>query len=144
MELRRYRGRLRGPLLDRVDLHVLVPPAGPRALAAERGEDSATVAARVVAARAAQTQRWSDLDLPFVVDLNARVPGPVLRSARWRLRAGDRRPLDRALETGALTLRGYDRALRVAWTLADLAGRARPAADDVHAALVLRSPGIAA
>ncbi len=144
MELRRYRGRLRGPLLDRVDLHVLVPPAGPRALAAEPGEDSATVAARVLAARGAQAERWSGLDLPVVVDLNARVPGPLLRSVRWRLRSADRRPLDRALETGSLTLRGYDRALRVAWTLADLAGRARPQAEDVHAALVLRSPGLAA
>ena len=130
--------------MDRIDLHVLVPPAGPRALAAEPGEDSATVAGRVLAARAAQARRWGELDLPSVVDLNARVPGPVLRSTRWRLPSGDRRSLDRALETGSLTLRGYDRALRVAWTLGDLAGRSRPAADDVHAALVLRSPGLAA
>ncbi len=144
LELRRYRSRLRGPLLDRVDLHVLVPPAGPRAVAGDVGEDSATVAARVVDARSAQAARWLDLDLPVRADINARVPGPILRSPRWRLPSGIRRPLDRALEAGSLTLRGYDRALRVAWTLGDLAGRARPSADDVHAALVLRSPGLAA
>ena len=49
-----------------------------------------------------------------------------------------RRPLDTALQRGALTLRGYDRTLRVAWTLADLGGRDRPALEDIGRALFLR------
>ena len=53
-----------------------------------------------------------------------------------------RRPLDAALHRGALTLRGYDRVLRVAWTLADLDGSAQLGADDIGRALYLKK-GIA-
>ena len=49
-----------------------------------------------------------------------------------------RRPLDSALQRGALTLRGYDRVLRVAWSVADLAGHDRLALDDVGRALYLK------
>ncbi|MEN9620014.1 MAG: hypothetical protein RL499_207, partial [Actinomycetota bacterium] len=70
--------------------------------------------------------------------LSAQVPGPVLRSAAWRLSASDRAAIDRALERGALTMRGYDRVLRVAWTLADLDGADRPCSDHVGRALYLR------
>jgi magnesium chelatase family protein len=55
-----------------------------------------------------------------------------------RLAAAVRSPLDRALERGALTLRGYDRVLRVAWTMADLSEIDRPGADEVGRALHLR------
>jgi magnesium chelatase family protein len=49
--------------------------------------------------------------------------------------------LDRGLDRGALTIRGYDRVLRMAWTIADLEGRAAPARDDVGRALLLRQRG---
>lgn len=143
LEVRRYRGRLRGPLLDRVDLHVAVPPAGRLALRSEPGESSAAVGARVAEARAAQAERWRGLGLRSV-ELNSQVPGSVLRSAPWRLPPAVRATLDRSLETGGLTLRGYDRALRVAWTVADCAGRPRPGADDVQAAQSLRTRADAA
>ena len=52
--------------------------------------------------------------------------------------------IDRALDHGMLTLRGYDRTLRLAWSSADLAGRSSPTAEDVDLALTLRSPGRAA
>ncbi|CCH73792.1 hypothetical protein BN11_3290003 [Nostocoides australiense Ben110] len=61
-----------------------------------------------------------------------RLPGPVTAD------------LDRALERGALTMRGYDRTLRVAWTRADLTGRSVPVADDVGLALLLRAGAQAA
>ncbi|MBN9179022.1 MAG: ATP-binding protein, partial [Microbacterium sp.] len=49
-----------------------------------------------------------------------------------------RRPLDAALQRGAITLRGYDRVLRVAWSIADLAGRERLESDDIGRALYLK------
>jgi magnesium chelatase family protein len=49
--------------------------------------------------------------------------------------------LDQALDRGRLTLRGYDRVLRLGWTVADLAGRSSPHRDDLGAALVLRNQG---
>jgi magnesium chelatase family protein len=69
---------------------------------------------------------------------NADVPGIRLRQGALRLPAQSRAGLDRALERGALTLRGYDRVLRVAWTMADLAGLDRPGVDELGRALHLR------
>lgn len=130
---RRYFGKLSGPLLDRIDLQVDVAPA--RA-GAEPGEGTATVAARVAVARAAASRRLAGT--PWRT--NAQVPGAWLRD-----RLGPRRvlmtDLDRALDRGTLSLRGVDRVLRVAWTVADLAGRPAPTRDDVGTALHLRTRG---
>lgn len=131
-----YLGRLSGPLLDRVDLKLAVSAVTRGDLALPPGEPSAVVASRVLQARERQRERWRDL--PF--RLNSEVPGAVLREEPWRLGAAERRPLERAMDRGALTLRGLDRALRVAWTLADLRGEQRPALDDVTLALDLRTP----
>jgi len=131
---RRYLSRLSGPLLDRVDLQVEVHPVSRAEMAsAARPEGSAAVAARVLGARAVQRDRlagtgWS---------CNGQVPGPWLRAA-WRLPPPVTRDLDRAMERGQLSARGYDRVLRVAWTLADLGGRDGPVRDDIGRALVLR------
>ncbi|HLU59781.1 MAG TPA: YifB family Mg chelatase-like AAA ATPase [Pseudonocardia sp.] len=129
---RRYLGRLSGPLLDRVDLSARMFPVTALA-AAGQGEDTATVRARVLAARAAAAERWG----PLGFSTNAEVPGPVLRT-RFALPRSAVRPLDAGLRSGQLTARGADRALRVAWTLADLAGRDRPDADLVEMALFFR------
>ncbi|GHG43714.1 hypothetical protein GCM10011331_01350 [Flavimobilis marinus] len=132
---RRYFARLDGPLLDRVDLQVEVAPVRRADLAdGARGEASAAVAARVRAARDAQTERY----LGTGWATNAEANGGWLRrrlGARVRV-LGD---LDRALDRGQLTLRGADRVLKVAWTLADLAGRDGPGAEDVARALALRT-----
>ncbi|MGM1062793.1 YifB family Mg chelatase-like AAA ATPase [Saccharothrix sp. Mg75] len=131
---RRYAAKLSGPLLDRVDLRVTMRP-----LTAMSGaevsppEPSATVRARVREARARATERWSAHGWPT----NAEVPGPVLRRDH-ALPRDVTRVLDRALALGALTGRGADRCLRVAWTLADLAKADRPTADHVAAALEFR------
>src|SRR5918999_284212 len=125
---RRYLARLSGPLLDRVDLRARMFPV--TALAATgHAEDTATVRARVLAARGAAAERWGGLGFRT----NAEVPGPVLRT-RFALPRSAVRPLDAGLRAGQLTARGADRALRVAWTLADLAGRDRP--DEALAELV--------
>ncbi len=128
-----YRNRLSGPLLDRVDLQVELLPVPLAQVGVEPGEDTATVAARVRQARRAQRERWEGTGWKT----NAAAPGPALR-ARWRLPRGATGPLDRALDDAALTLRGYDRVLRVAWSLADLDGSPRPDGDHVGLALLLR------
>lgn len=140
LALRRYAAKLSGPLVDRVDLQVVVPPVGRSALGDEGGESSQAVAARVASARAAQCDRWGALG----VDLNGHVPGAVLRRRPWRLGPATTVDIDVALDRGLLTLRGYDRVLRVAWTVADLAGRPVPDRDDVGLALGLRRRMVAA
>jgi magnesium chelatase family protein len=144
MMRRVYFGKLSGPLLDRVDLQVHVQPPGLAMAGAPPGETSAAVAARVSAARAAQGERWRQV-LERRRGVNADVPGSVLRGRPWGLSASATSTLDRLLETGALSLRGYDRTLRCAWTVADLVGLQRPGREEVDVALALRHrPGVAA
>jgi magnesium chelatase family protein len=134
---RAYLGKLSGPLLDRVDLQVLVPAVSRSWLAGEAGESSAVVASRVREARGAQAERWAGTGWT----LNSHVPGSRLRRGPWRLAPRVTSDLDQALDRGRLTLRGYDRVLRLGWTVADLAGRSSPHRDDLGAALVLRNQG---
>jgi len=136
MMRRRYLGRLSGPLLDRIDLQLTVRRVGTAQMTdgAPGATTSAIARDRVVAARSRARQRWG----AHGWSLNAQVPGAALRGERWRLAAADRGALDRALERGAITMRGYDRVLRVAWTLADLDGVDRPGADQLGRALYLR------
>jgi magnesium chelatase family protein len=134
---RRYLSRLSGPLLDRVDLQVEVLGVSRAQLAQLAAPESTrVVAARVAQARHAQAARFAGL--PWAC--NGEVPGSWLRG-KWRLSAGLTRDVDAALDRGRLSIRGYDRVLRVAWTLSDLAGRAAPDRDDVGRALVLRRRG---
>lgn len=133
---RRYLGRLSGPLLDRVDLRAGMQPVTVLSYAggAIGGvEDTATVRARVLAARAAATQRWS----AHGWRTNGEAPGPALRS-QFALPRAAVRPIESGLRSGELTARGADRALRLAWTLADLAGRDRPGRECVESALYFR------
>ncbi|MGV0851038.1 YifB family Mg chelatase-like AAA ATPase [Mycolicibacterium phlei] len=135
-EKRRYLGKLSGPLLDRVDLHVRMNPVRAGAAIAEEGESTAVVRERVMAARGASAERWR----PYGVRTNAEVSGSLLRR-RFRLPRDVTRPLDEALNRGTISVRGMDRTLRVAWTLADLAGRTTPVRDDVTTALSFRQGG---
>lgn len=129
---RRYLGRLSGPLLDRVDLHARLHPVTTFAVPDEI-ESTATVRARVLAARAAAAERWAGEGWRT----NAEVPGPALRS-RFALPARVVRPLDAGLRSGHLSARSADRALRVAWTLADLSGAAYPGVEQVENAMSFR------
>jgi len=134
---RRYVGRLSGPLLDRIDIQFRVQ----RITAAQlrmSGESarmtSAEARARVAAARSVAAERLAGT--PW--SLNSQVPGSWLRGPGVRLGQSVTASLDRALERGGITMRGYDRVLRVAWTIADLAGVPRPDEDHVGQALYLR------
>ncbi|WP_328650555.1 YifB family Mg chelatase-like AAA ATPase [Micromonospora sp. NBC_00330] len=134
---RRYLGRLSGPLLDRIDVQVRLMPVRAAELMATDGdvEPSATVAARVAAARQAAAARWAGLGRR----LNAEVEGPHLRRPPWRLPARVTVELRGRLDSGSLSARGFDRVIRMAWTIADLDGRDRPDQDDVREALQLRT-----
>ncbi|MDH6680073.1 magnesium chelatase family protein [Rhodococcus sp. LBL1] len=133
---RRYLGRLSGPLLDRVDLRIRMQAASTDALMDGVGESTEDVRARVAAARAAAAERWH----PYGWRTNAEVPGPALRQ-RFRLSREALAPLEKSLRRGSITARGADRALRVAWTVADLAGLGSPGADQVGTALGFRDRG---
>ncbi|MDP9093765.1 MAG: YifB family Mg chelatase-like AAA ATPase [Actinomycetota bacterium] len=133
---RRYQQRLSGPLLDRIDVRVQVEPvAHVDLLTASSGESSAEIAARVAAARRCAADRWRGT--PWGV--NAAVPGSVLRAAPWVLPRPVLGAAEEYLRRGEITARGFDRVLRLAWTLADLAGRTVPVADDVAEALYFRT-----
>jgi magnesium chelatase family protein len=140
-ERRRYLARLSGPLLDRIDIQLRVGRIGSTQfrLADDpslRTISTAEARGRVAEARSRTAHRlrgtpWS---------LNAQVPGTWLRTSPNRLQPEVTAVVDRALESGALTMRGYDRVLRIAWTLADLASVSRPDARHVAGALSLRRP----
>ncbi|MEW1611150.1 MULTISPECIES: ATP-binding protein [unclassified Streptomyces] len=134
--VRRYQARLSGPLLDRVDLRVEVEPVDRADLLEQggRGEPTAVVAARVREARARAAERLTGT--PWTT--NSEVPGHELRT-RLLAAPGALAAAERDLERGILTARGLDRVLRVAWTVADLRGAARPEAHDIAVALELRT-----
>jgi magnesium chelatase family protein len=134
---RRYLGRLSGPLLDRIDIQLNVPritSAQLRMAGSVAGTDTATARARVAEARAVAAERLRGT--PW--RLNSHVSGSWLRSPAGAPAPGSTAALDRALERGGITMRGYDRVLRLAWTLADLDGVARPGEEQLGRALLLR------
>jgi magnesium chelatase family protein len=131
---RRYLARLSGPLLDRVDVKVELLPVGRAELLSDRhfAESSPVVAARVAAARERTAARLKDT--PW--RLNAEIPGSELRRA-FPPSPGSLAPIERAMDLGQISARGVDRVIRVAWTLADIAGIARPTVNETSYALGL-------
>jgi magnesium chelatase family protein len=131
---RRYLGRISGPLLDRVDVKIELEPVSRRELLSDRNfsESSRTVAQRVLQARERSARRLRGT--PW--RLNGEVPGSELRRT-WPPAPGSLAVLERSLERGLVTARGVVKIIRVAWTVADLAGRPRPTGDDCDAALGL-------
>jgi magnesium chelatase family protein len=125
-QMARYRAKLSGPLLDRIDMRLSVPRLTKHELlGANEGEPSAAVRARVVAARQRQLDRYESIG----VTCNAHLPGPLVRREA-ALTAAAERYLGGAVEKAALSGRGFDRVLRVGRTIADLAGSSR--VDIVH------------
>jgi magnesium chelatase family protein len=113
-----YQARVSGPLLDRIDLHVEVQAVSAADLTLPPpAEGSAEVAERVARARAIQTARYADAP----VRTNAEADGPLLEAVATPDEAG-RTLLAQAAERLRLSARGYHRVLRVARTIADLAG----------------------
>ncbi|SHF52377.1 magnesium chelatase family protein [Jatrophihabitans endophyticus] len=135
--LRRHRQRLSGPLMDRIDLRVRVEPVA-RAALLDRGgarESTAEVAQRVAEARRRAVERWA----PTGLRVNADIPGSVLRSRQWLPPAGALQRAEELLERGELSARGFDRVLRTAWTIADLAGVPALDRDALEEALFFRA-----
>jgi magnesium chelatase family protein len=117
-----YQARLSGPMLDRIDIHIEVPPVAHADLALPPpAEGSAEVGARIAAARERQQARFGELVGPGSMLLNSHVEGELLDRIATPDDAG-RRLLAEAAERMGLTARGYHRVLRVARTLADLEG----------------------
>lgn len=133
---RRYRAKLSGPLMDRVDIRLELGPPGQASWSQPgSGDDSATVRDHVAVARERSIRRCRRASLPEV--LNGAQPASALRSVL----APDPVATDvlgAAIAQGRLTARGADRAIRVAWSLADLSGDDRPGLDHVGRALTLR------
>jgi magnesium chelatase family protein len=122
--------------LDRVDLRVQMHPVRAGAFSATDGEPTSQVRHRVALARDAAAERWR----PHGFRTNAEVSGALLRR-KFRPSNAAMDPLRKALDRGLLSIRGLDRTLRVAWSLADLAGRASPGLEEIATALSFRQPG---
>ncbi len=133
-EIQNYLGRISGPLLDRIDLHVEVPPIKFREMSAQAGgESSAVVRERVVAARGIQQLRWRGEP-----SCNARMLPRDLQQ-HCTLDEPARQLLRSAMEELDLSARAYDRILKVARTIADLAHSERLTAAHVSEAIQYRS-----
>jgi magnesium chelatase family protein len=131
---RRFLARISGPLLDRVDLRMHLKAPGDSGSSMPLIGDVAILQRRVRVARSRAAERWAGHGGRTNVD----VPARTFNMAEFRLPQRVLAPLDRALEIGALSARGGVRTLRVAWTLADLAGLARPGIEEIAEALEFR------
>ncbi len=134
-QVQRYVGRVSGPLLDRIDIHVDVPAVRFKELSerggAPEGESSADVRARVVAARARQRERFRGSR----VFSNAQMTPRLIRR-HCRLDAECERLLEQAMTRQGLSARAYDRILKVSRTAADLEG-----SDDIRPRHVAEAVG---
>lgn len=126
--IRRYLGRLSGPLLDRIDVHLAVEPVSRVELAeGATGESSAVIRERVALAHERAEHRWGTLR-PSTTVLRREHPADP-RAMEW---------LHTAVERSALSTRSMLRILRLSWSITDLRGGVRPEMDDIAEALTLR------
>ena len=116
-EIQNYLGRISGPLLDRIDLHIEVPQVKFREITGEKnGETSAQIRDRVMAARKIQQKRFADKP---AISCNARMGSRDLK-AHCAIDAATLELLKFAMSDLKLSARAYDRILKVARTIADL------------------------
>ena len=138
VQVRRYLGKLSGPLMDRIDMRITVEPVGRADISSVTlGESSAVIAERVRSARLVARDRFEGRGF----ELNSAIPARELRT--------DFKPdrlamnfLHDELDHERLTARGLHKVIRLSWTLADLAGRNQPTLQDVTNAYELREGGI--
>ena len=131
----RYIGRISGPLMDRIDLHVEVTPVEREEMASTTlAESSAAIRQRVMAARKVQSERFAGTG----IHTNTMMTSAMLREF-CPLTAESRMLLDRAMERLQLSARAYDRIIKVARTIADLEGAADIAPTHISEAITYRS-----
>src|ERR1017187_5660442 len=129
-EIQRYLGKISGPLLDRIDLHIEVPAVPYKEMRAkDGGESSAEMRGRILEARALQQQRGF---------YNAHIPPGALRKLCALDEAGER-TLEMAMRRMGLSARAHDRILKVARTIADLGKAERVSAKHLAEAVQYRS-----
>jgi magnesium chelatase family protein len=138
-DLARYASKLSGPLLDRIDIRVHLKSINAQLLTQPSvtepaGPNTEQVRARVASARLAALERWRASGWRS----NSEVPGSALRG-QFRLARSATSNLDARLAREQITLRGYDRVLRLAWTLADLEGTLVPGLNEVDTAGIFRA-----
>jgi len=135
----RYENKLSGPLLDRIDIQLTISAANPAQIALSKKmsegerETSAQVREKVLQARMLAAERLSGT--PWKI--NSQIAGPYLRR-KLKPASSITAVLDRALDLGRISMRGYDRCLRLAWTSADFEGRRAVSKEDLDFALFLR------
>lgn len=133
-QVRRYLGKLSGPLMDRIDLRVQVDPLSRVELSKpELGETSAAIQRRVICARAIAADRF--INEPW--SLNSEIPSRALRT----LYQPERKVMNflhAELDHEHITARGLHKVMRTAWSIADLSGHIRPSIDDTQLAYSLR------
>ena len=135
-EIQNYLGRISGPLLDRIDLHVEVPTVKFREISGDRtGEPSAQIRGRVVAARRRQHDRFKSRPK---ITCNARMGSRELKQF-CELDEPTKELLQQAMAGLNLSARAYDRILKVARTIADLAGSEKILSDHISEAIQYRS-----
>jgi magnesium chelatase family protein len=135
-EIQNYLSRISGPLLDRIDLHVEVPPVKFNEITSERtGEPSARIRERVIAARQRQHARFADKPK---ITCNARMGSRELKRY-CALAEPTMELLKFAMTDLNLSARAYDRILKVARTIADLAGQESIASEHISEAIQCRS-----
>lgn len=142
LQRNQYMAKLSGPLLDRVDLRLSVSAISPAKLASARAglsgaklsaASSAHLQDLVSQARARALSRLRET--PW--SINSQVPGAFMRK-NFPLTENVTRKLEAAMVQGRISMRGFDRCIRLAWSIADLAGRASPNELDVAKAIYLR------
>ena len=135
----RYLGRISGPLMDRIDIQLRMNPVRADLAFGDDGKQATSQQLRekVIDARARARHRLKQT--PWLT--NSQVPGAYLRKTFKAGEEGER--LRQALVRGAISMRGYDKCLRLAWTLADLDARARPTAENYSMAVWLRGAEVA-
>ncbi len=132
-QIRTYQNRISGPLLDRIDLHITAVPFR-ELTAAPDGDTSARLQQQVVAARAIQTKRFAGTS----IHCNAQMP-PRLVKKYCALTSEPRQLLERAMERLGFSARAYNRILKIARTIADLAGEAEIRTPHLAEAIQYRS-----
>lgn len=134
-EIQNYLGRISGPLLDRIDIHIEVPQVKFRDITASRtGEKSETIRERVIVARTVQQKRFTGRK----VTCNARMGSRELKEF-CTISESTLELLKHAMQENNLSARAYDRILKVARTIADLASEPRIGTEHICEAIQFRS-----